>query len=262
MDDEIQQMWDMGQYSSPVDRHELIGLNYCIEQVLTQPRHGPRNIGRLSSGIQSTLSALRLLKPGAVGVGVTLFRPIAPAFGITLGASASSGPSAVSLGRNYALHSSDIVDLCQIVGAIDTIPADGVLRSALRRFNFAYERSRPEDRIIDYWVGLEALFAPDDQREFKYRLRLRTAYYLCDDPDGREDVYQTLGTSYDVRSKIVHGGEVPRDVDEVAASTEEILRRTLRRITLEGRFNADQLDVAIARGVPEQQGENPHDPTE
>jgi hypothetical protein len=80
---------------------------------------------------------------------------------------------------------------------------------ALRRFNFAYERVRPEDKLVDYLIGFEALLLEGDERqELEYRLGLRGSVLLGKTPEERQTVFKELKTAYRERSNIVHGGTV------------------------------------------------------
>ncbi len=80
---------------------------------------------------------------------------------------------------------------------------------ALRRFNFAYERVRPEDRLIDYLIGFEALLLKGEERqELEYRLALRGSVLLGRTSEERKKVFDELKTAYHERSNIVHGGTI------------------------------------------------------
>jgi hypothetical protein len=85
---------------------------------------------------------------------------------------------------------------------------------AVRRFNQGCERRLPEDRLIDYVIALEALLLPDEKiGEYRYRLSLRGAALLGDDPLDRAAVKRNLAKAYDIRSGIVHGSmEAPTTV--------------------------------------------------
>ncbi len=71
------------------------------------------------------------------------------------------------------------------------------------------------------------------------------ARYLEDDVEARKSLARTLATSYDRRSRIVHGDKPKPDISEVTRQTGEILRRALRRM-LEGNRKVDleALDLA------------------
>jgi hypothetical protein len=159
-------------------------------------------------------------------------------------------------GAKYEFLAHDLDRLRGLVGSLVSGPQAEQVWLALRRFDAAYERARAEDKLIDYWVALEALFLKgSEQQELSYRAALRIARFLGEGAEQRVELFKTMKRSYGVRSRVVHG-ELPKaDAGQVASDTEEILRRALRaEVTNPGSLNVDRLDAAIARGGnPEQE---------
>jgi hypothetical protein len=85
----------------------------------------------------------------------------------------------------------------------------GDLSVGLRRFNQSYERNIPEDQIIDLTVALESTLLADRGEELTYRLAVRGAALLANvgTPWELRKSRALLATMYDVRSRIVHGGQ-------------------------------------------------------
>jgi hypothetical protein len=179
--------------------------------------------------VQATFQWFEVLPPvadyaralGSIVVGGVLFRPRIPAR------------------AEYSLGATDARELPLVLASLDAIPsARPALELALRRFNGAYARGPVEDRVIDVWVALEALFAPDATTELRFRASSRIARFLGEDQDDRVDMQRFLRLSYDVRSHFVHGG-VPEAFEKkvadaggfagVADRTEGILRRALHQ---------------------------------
>jgi len=122
----------------------------------------------------------------------------------------------------------DIIDACK---CIRSLPNENPVRLALRRWNSVFERFDEDDALIDYWIALEGLFVPDTFQELRHRSAFRIGAYLGETPDQREQVYKDLLDSYDLRSKIVHGG-VPTNKrkTELINITRSYLRRSLVQI--------------------------------
>jgi hypothetical protein len=202
------------------------------------------------SPFDTVVTALRLLKSGAAWYNVMGSWPGDPALGIHLASgTASWGPNPAVLTGSYELLEQDVQPLGDLVSGLGNVVRHKQLSLALQRFNLAYERTRPEDKLIDYWVALEALFLPGISDELSFRASLRIAYYLTTSPDERQDIFDKMRLSYDTRSRIVHGEEPKADAGQVASDTEEILRRALRaEVTNPGSLNVERLDAAIARG--------------
>lgn len=76
---------------------------------------------------------------------------------------------------------------------------------AFRRWSQATDRLNDVDKLIDYWIGLEALFMPEANAELSFRASLRVAAFLGHSPDQWEKIYRDIRHSYNWRSAVVHG---------------------------------------------------------
>lgn len=106
-----------------------------------------------------------------------------------------------------------------------------------RRWYGATDRHDDADRIIDYWIALESLFASDSNQEVKFRASLRGAAYLGNDAESYQKIFDQLKHSYDWRSKVVHGGGTAKEQKDLnkkgtLAATTITTRDYLRRIIL------------------------------
>jgi hypothetical protein len=125
---------------------------------------------------------------------------------------------------------------------------------AIRRFDFAYERFRPHDKIIDLMVAAEALFLSDlkdyeYRGELSFRLALRAGFFIGSSPSERREIYDLFREAYRVRSAIVHGGEpeLPKgssSLDEFVNRISNSLRTALHKaILLAGRSDTPKFLV-------------------
>jgi hypothetical protein len=122
---------------------------------------------------------------------------------------------------------------------------------AFRRFASAADRATEEDRLIDYWVGLESLFTFETRQEVILRASLRIGAMLGATPDARVQRRKEMRDSYDVRSRVVHGGDVKKDELTTASQhARSALREALLRV-LESDclFSPDKIDEAMLRGA-------------
>jgi len=117
---------------------------------------------------------------------------------------------------------------------------------ALRRYALGLERIRAEDSFVDVWVGLEALFS-DGPGELTYKIAVRVAHYLGENPVRRWEMFEHLKDSYKLRSLVVHGRS-PRNLASVHSETRDILRRALRKTALIGAPETKDLDGHAVRG--------------
>ncbi len=96
------------------------------------------------------------------------------------------------------------------------------------------------DRFIDLRVALEALFLRNfdykNRGEMKFRLALFAAWYIGANFAERKQIRQTLGDSYDVASRAVHGAPLPRDGNNWAllSKSQELCRRGILKFLDEG----------------------------
>ena len=113
----------------------------------------------------------------------------------------------------------------------ETTPA---LAAAFTRLDDSYRRLQAGDRLIDYWVALEALFLTKDEKsELLYRISLKIARYIGGTIDDRNDLVKFIKRSYGFRSRVVHGGRLGTkellDLEAVDAETGNVLRNALRK---------------------------------
>jgi Apea-like HEPN len=86
---------------------------------------------------------------------------------------------------------------------------------AMRRYSYAHERHRLEDKIVDLLIAAEALFLSDQKEdpykgEIRYRLSLRAAAFLAPEGESRRRIFRQMRAAYDLRSAVVHGTEAEK----------------------------------------------------
>jgi hypothetical protein len=135
---------------------------------------------------------------------------------------------------SYHLGAGELESLRRIHAAHEAVTEHGY-RLATRRLDLSYDRIQEEDRLLDVWIALEALFAPDGRRgEITYKISRRIPFFLSTERARRLDIAACVRRSYDARSNIVHGDSTA-DLKSVGDETEELLRSTLQRwLLLEG----------------------------
>ena len=102
----------------------------------------------------------------------------------------------------------------------------------LRRLASSVDRSgrfRLEDSILDLSIALEMMYGID--LELTYKLATRAGYFLRSDAVGRNEVFESVRRFYGVRSDIVHGRQVSRQVlEQTSAEGFEIGKETLFKL--------------------------------
>jgi hypothetical protein len=107
------------------------------------------------------------------------------------------------------------------------------LNVAIRRFGYAHERHRTDDKIVDLLIAAEALFFNDFKEgsyigEIKYRLSLRAALFLASDTEIQRTIFRWMKAAYDVRSNVAHGRKwkskhLPKYADGTTATHEQFV---------------------------------------
>ncbi len=120
---------------------------------------------------------------------------------------------------------------------------------ALHRFGSSYDEARIEDRLLDLWIGLEALFSQQINAELRYRISLRIAYFLGKTADARRKIFERAKESYDCRSSIVHGEPIKEDLNAITKRTENYLAASLK-LCLSSRtvLSAEELETRVIEG--------------
>ena len=134
-----------------------------------------------------------------------------------------------------------------------------MLDIAIRRFNYAYERERSEDKLIDYMIAFEALFS-EGSGDLRYKIPTRVARFLETDSDQRRNICNIMKKSYDVRSKIVHGNRSNINVKfksgneyntipltEFIPKIEDCLRRSIRKVVDEVENGNNEKEIILNR---------------
>lgn len=121
--------------------------------------------------------------------------------------------------------------------------ADRRLTVAEKRLTDSVFGSSPEDRLIDEWIALEALYLKSgESSELSYRSSLRIARHLGSTFEERSALKRQMHRSYGLRStRGVHGSAVAahrsdRDdgLAEIEQVTAAVLRRAIRQCLIEG----------------------------
>lgn len=187
--------------SSPISNMDVLNIKCAIE--INSEAHQDKNQARLFSN--KLVDLLRLLTN----------EKIYPAFTEEVSqegnrphykqTSRSWGPSLRLSGTLTTVDASTTNRLVNLWKHLNNSRNAGIVELAFKRWSDTAERLNIEDKLVDYWVGLESLFAADSNQEVKFRASLRIAAFLGETPENRKEIYNDMRNSYDWRSAIVHG---------------------------------------------------------
>jgi hypothetical protein len=195
---------------------------------------------------QLLLLALRLFKAGRVTSSgnfqyvTSRFAGISPVMG-------RLGPMfGWHAGQPYVLSLGEVPRFLEFWAHFDKARKRKAIQSGVRRFEYAAERSQPEDEIVDLMIAAESLFLTEtskrDRGEMRYRLATRVALLVGTTLDERMRLWNFTRKAYDARSVIVHGGTPtekdllgldgqPLRLDLFADELEQVVREALQIAT-------------------------------
>ena len=191
-------------------------------------------LGILKYFFNPIMSSLRLLKSGDIKYNHIIFE-------LLMWNGNREGPMLIDMGNSqyyfnkYKLEKNEIEELKNLFQKVKNAPE--FLRIPISRFNFAYDRRKPEDKLIDLIVALESLLVKENQ-ELSYRLSLRTSFLLGKNNKERKELFCLMKKAYNLRSKIVHGSKYKNEVKinnktipiyKLVSNIEDILRKSIKK---------------------------------
>ena len=138
------------------------------------------------------------------------------------------------IGKKCEIKSEDIIEIKNIFEFIKNEKESRFI-VAQRRLADGLTRKAFEDKLIDYMIGLEALYLPDGNQELSFRLSLRVAFLLAYSSDDRKKLFSFIKEMYKTRSNIVHGSKYELNEDSIIY-LEDLLRKSLK-LWIEERSN-------------------------
>jgi len=249
------ELWELGDMSDlqrilprPGPSWGLVGEHWKILDIEIQckrePVHPPEDI---QSVREAVITALTLVSPGHLQV---YDLGIRANYGMgATGTVRTGAPTPREIGRwggQFTLNeelAQSLKELCPHLRKIIKSKSH-YLRIPAQRLLDGGGRFREDDAIIDYAIGLEALLLKDIYAELSYRFALRGATVLAWNHGVKEEFFTQLQDFYDIRSKIVHGGQQESAKLRDARSNGE---KALREIWRWFFNNGEDLSRALAK---------------
>jgi hypothetical protein len=254
-DDFKQSLWathgpGVGQYGALSDDDAITVRRFdsIIELSVERERDAWPVMHVLAERVNQVLTALRVY--GARQLIAPLLwvqgPPAIESFGRGLGSILQQDRSALERAwRTRATASIDAATAQEMrswIARLSARPADDALTFAVQRFNLCDGRDSDDDRLVDAWIALEALFSTRRERgATAYRTALRMALLNGTVLGERQRIRDFVQrSSYRLRNEVVHGTPIGKRSkkhepdEEIVRRTEDLLRDTLRRWVLAG----------------------------
>lgn len=120
--------------------------------------------------------------------------------------------------------------------------------TAVRRFGYAGDRERVEDRLVDLMIAAEGIFLGSNEiDELAYKLSMRFAHFTTIPKTTVRERFEHVKRAYRARSEIVHGDRLKTlKQAELGPFTEKIadyVRAALRRIVEEAKNHPERKEL-------------------
>ena len=189
----------------------LFKIKYVIGKTIDGTRVREPNVLKL---FEKTLDALKVFRNGNVQIGGLYFRDsefwkIKPTH--VLHREPRTPPTkeyALNSGKalnNFVLFHKKFLDINFTKGKYT------FLGRSIRRFSNAIEDSSPEESIVDFVISLESIYT-SSELELSYKFSLRVAVLLGTSPREMAGLQRMMYDIYNMRSRIVHGDEIPTQI--------------------------------------------------
>lgn len=188
-------------------KEDVLHNRVILEKRVVYKNGIPKNnsFSEISDEFNEIITSLRLLKNEHVGRGKMYSRIAKPGFiGHDEVTSSSYIYNTVPPFCKYFLDQASINKLEYIYKSIEKIKTQERLELALRRFENAQLNWNAEDQILDYVIGLEALFS-ENSENISYKIRMRAAKFISSNLFIEKKVVKLIQNAYSIRSKTAHG---------------------------------------------------------
>lgn len=159
---------------------------------------------------QKVLSALRLFKKGWVGYPF-IWEGVVSNLSTVITYSLKHSKALFSVGQpvgiSYNLSKVEAEDFREYFKKISKKIDHS--RISLKRFNETYQRIDVEDKLIDYIISLESLYAVGGGEKLAHR----ASFLLGKRGAKKERIFLELFKAWKIRNKIVHGGHHPKLIE-------------------------------------------------
>lgn len=211
---------------------DILRNSFAIEMEHSIHKGGLIALTEPMEAFGKVISALRLFKSAVIGLGPihqkgAFWQPN------VVGTLSSSIYTIPHIGPQYELTETEVSKFTQFYNWLLTIDISNerALELAIRRFNQAYERAMPVDKLIDMMISFEALLLPE-KGELALRLSIRVAN-LLKDTDDRQETSKRMKKAYKLRSEAIHGGQIDdKEIAKCVEVLEELLRKSLRSVLM------------------------------
>lgn len=123
---------------------------------------------------------------------------------------------------------------------------------ALRKFNRSHDVPNVFEQIVDLATALEAalLGGEKDSDGLSLRLRLRASALLATDGDSGDALFKDIANLYDIRSRLVHGGQIPeKDLKKIIGKISTVPEIAMEHFGIATDYAVDRMRDIVRRAI-------------
>jgi len=233
----LEKLMDASRLNPMLSHFQVLSFRFAMEslyqakKIIGEPSASAKKPTDIDAPLKfdKLITAFRLFKPGILGFNIITTEStleIPTIFGEMRGRTFHKQ----FLGQPYNLTKTEVNEFKNFWNGFEKMDLEELtfLSVAIRRFNYAYERDKLEDKLVDFMVAFEALFFKEGESgEFRYKLSTRVARFLEHNYVQKEHVMKSMNEFYDKRSAVVHGEKVDLD-EQFVNGVENYLRRSVK----------------------------------
>lgn len=114
------------------------------------------------------------------------------------------------------------------------------LRLAMKYYRKGKWSQIPEDKLINYFIALEALYS-NSKSEISFRFAMRLALLLGHSSKSRKNIAQKAKKLYDIRSRIIHGDKFTLPAKSLKEADEWLRKSILSFMALSNNYGRDEI---------------------
>jgi len=235
---------------------QFLAYSRCsLEELLPSDEEAASTAAPVAARFHSLVTALRLFKPGGVGLGPHGWTRTGGGRWRRI----STGAARPRPG-GYALADSELADLAAVSRALEGRPVRvAALRRAISRFEAGLERRSPTEALNDYLLALRFLLEGGGPAATGLPMRVAA---LCGEPGERQAIKATLDRAIALERELWSGDPPPADEArsplEIAAEVEDLARAILKDAAcghLGGDLRATADEILLADGLAAGEGD-------
>ena len=232
--DEIQTLYyESDFFGGLIPKNEIPEIKFVL-YCEAETEDSRKQLKQINDEFMEIFSALRLFKDGFFQHGIIRQTPLTWCSAYTPFL-LSLKPYIRLMGKRYYLSKTEAEEFKKFYQFYEENDSVKLFELGIRRLNFTYERTRPEDKLIDLTIAFESLFGEEGVRIYPKGSFIGTAcsMLLGNSNEERKKIKKQIQDGFTLRNNVVHGSTYDKDeVSEIVPILESLLRKSIKKLLL------------------------------